>query len=441
MESGAGTDVAIFDFLANKNLGGVTNLSGFQLPKKPRAEPSGGMFSRAVESTSEEGGEAVETDVQSTDDDEPAAQPSLFSQQVSMQQERAPSRARSRASSSHRRRAAPEPARAYVPPQPASEASESDEPTRGGMPDEHDEDDDFESSYPSRDLPESERNKDRDYFREKQELLMELQKMKKTIVLTREYTMHDTLSDIKYEHDKHRDNTVMVDNLNMARKGLCMLFLGIEKGNTHFGPYLGLDGWAKHMLSDMDSFERCMERLYKRYWRHGQVHPILEFFGLIVGSMVLFHFEGQFFGSHGTVKKMMNTAGAFMGAAAPKLTAQAAPSPFSFLFNGGGGSGGSGGASGAVAAQPFARQSHNFAPNNQIPQASQFPPQPRPSAFAASNDVIIPETYIEPSAPSAREPDGRRLMPDRQMKPPQALDDLLADPISNVTISDGSDSN
>jgi hypothetical protein len=257
-----------------------------------------------------------------------------------------------------------------------------------------------------------------------------MQKLKRQgVELTRVYTVLDTLSDIKYEHDQHRDNMSMIDNLAIAKKGMCFLFLGIEQANERFGPILAIDGYAKDMINDTASFDRCMERMYKRYWRHGQLNPIAEFFTLLLGSLFLYHFEAKILGTHGTVKKMMSTvqtiAGGVAGGKNPSVseTKQSPPlNPFTFMFG-----------AKPKTTQPFSRKNHNFAPtsatNPSTTLENLFPVTEIQEAYAtrphASTYVQNDKSTTLPQEPVTQNTHTRRLMPDRQMIPPQSLTGLV----------------
>ena len=71
---------------------------------------------------------------------------------------------------------------------------------------------------------------------------------------------------------------------------------GIEIGNSRFGPFLSIDGWAESVTQDMTKYEHPLERIYKRYWRKTQMSPVMELAWLLVGSMVAWHFKSKFFG-------------------------------------------------------------------------------------------------------------------------------------------------
>ena len=68
---------------------------------------------------------------------------------------------------------------------------------------------------------------------------------------------------------------------------------GAEGLNEYFGPYLKLRGWSKGATSDMSRYNGALEKIYKRYWRHGSVNPFMELGMLIVGSAVIYHWQDK----------------------------------------------------------------------------------------------------------------------------------------------------
>ena len=68
---------------------------------------------------------------------------------------------------------------------------------------------------------------------------------------------------------------------------------GVEGLNEWMGPYLRLRGWARHATQDMSRYDSALEKIYKRYWRHGSVNPFMELGMLIVGSAVIYHWQNK----------------------------------------------------------------------------------------------------------------------------------------------------
>ena len=134
-------------------------------------------------------------------------------------------------------------------------------------------------------------------LREKQGYLFELNKMEKQgVKLTRRYTMEDELEDVQFEFDRLRSNLDTINAVHFMRDGLKMGLQGLEIANNKFGPILELsnpdgESWAEEVSGDMQRYEHCLERLYKKHWRKGSMAPELELLMLLGGSMTMYHFQ------------------------------------------------------------------------------------------------------------------------------------------------------
>ena len=139
------------------------------------------------------------------------------------------------------------------------------------------------------------RGEDESTQQEKRRYLLELEKLKlQGIKLTREYSMNDSLADIRFEHDSHRSNYDVVDSVNFMKDILGASFVVIETLNQKVGPILQLRGWSAYMKQNMSRFDRVLERAYHRFWRHGQPSPVMEFGWLIFGSMLMYHIQNKY---------------------------------------------------------------------------------------------------------------------------------------------------
>jgi hypothetical protein len=160
---------------------------------------------------------------------------------------------------------------------------------------------------------------------EKRKYLLEFEKLKlKGISLTRPYTMSDSLADIKFEYDSHRSNFDVVDTVNFMKDILGAAFTFIEAANQRLGPLLQLKGWSTYMKQNIDRFDRLLERVYHRYWRHGQPSPGWEFGWLVFGSMLIWHVQTAYLGGL-PVGEMLGLMGS--GTAAPNRTSQQQQQP------------------------------------------------------------------------------------------------------------------
>lgn len=132
---------------------------------------------------------------------------------------------------------------------------------------------------------------------EKRKYILQLEKLRlQGARLTKDYTMEDSLADIRYEYDSHQSNYDVVDSVNFMKEILSVSFTVIEAVNQRFGPILQLKGWSDYMKNNMSRFDRVLERAYHRFWRQGQPSPIMEFGWLVFGSMLMWHLQNKYLG-------------------------------------------------------------------------------------------------------------------------------------------------
>jgi len=132
---------------------------------------------------------------------------------------------------------------------------------------------------------------------EKQGYLIELSSLRqKGVQLSREFSLSDSLAELEFEVQKQNNNATTRHSVAFMRDMLRIAINGIEIGNSRFGPFLSIDGWAESVTQDMTKYEHALERLYKRYWRKTQMSPVMELGWLLLGSMVAWHFKSKFLG-------------------------------------------------------------------------------------------------------------------------------------------------
>lgn len=130
---------------------------------------------------------------------------------------------------------------------------------------------------------------------EKRGYLIELQKFKRMgVVLTKDYTMNDSLEDIKFEYDSHNLNFDMIDKREFMKESIKYISWGLEGANRQWGPIMHLNGWSDELTKDMIKFNRPLERIYKQYWRRSTTSPIMELAWIFFGSMFAWHMKSQY---------------------------------------------------------------------------------------------------------------------------------------------------
>ena len=150
-------------------------------------------------------------------------------------------------------------------------------------------------------------NKDPKIRREKQEILFNLLKSYPD-ESQGQWNMSLPLFELKYEFHRREQHEKEQDQLILMKEAMKMILKGIEVLNEKFGPFLQLQGWSNNVTKDMKKFDRCLKALYLRYFRKTQVNPVMELFGLIVGSMILFHLESKFIGKPDTETRQKNSS-------------------------------------------------------------------------------------------------------------------------------------
>lgn len=76
------------------------------------------------------------------------------------------------------------------------------------------------------------------------------------------------------------------------QKQMLMTFVGgLEFVNKHYNDYMEihLDGWSNQVYSQINDYDPVMERLYDRYMKTLEFHPLLELFAMLSYSAVSFH--------------------------------------------------------------------------------------------------------------------------------------------------------
>jgi len=121
---------------------------------------------------------------------------------------------------------------------------------------------------------------------EKQALLEELQSLQKQGSYTpiKNLTLKDTLEEIQFQYDR-------VQNEMSTNQGVQMVISGIKMGSSiletllkKFG-FSSVDGFSQNLCKDPAKFNRPVTKLYKRYWRKGNMSPEAELSMIILGSL------------------------------------------------------------------------------------------------------------------------------------------------------------
>lgn len=162
---------------------------------------------------------------------------------------------------------------------------------------------------PVHSAPQSSRSGDKpDVVLEKQATLMEIEQLRSQgSVITRRFTMDDSLQSMQFEVRKHLMSSNESRTMNMMSDGMKLMFTGLEMANSKLGPVLDLDGWAAEITHDMSRFDPPLRRLYRKYWRRTQLSAEYELLFAIMSSMVMFHFSKKFYGGGASSAQQPNS--------------------------------------------------------------------------------------------------------------------------------------
>lgn len=121
---------------------------------------------------------------------------------------------------------------------------------------------------------------------EKQALLEELQGLKNEGVYNpvKNLTLKDSLEEIQFQYDKVQSEISTSQGVQMVISGIKMGSSILETLLKKFG-FSSVDGFSQNLCKDPSKFNRPVTKLYKRYWRKGNMSPEAELSMIILGSL------------------------------------------------------------------------------------------------------------------------------------------------------------
>ena len=134
---------------------------------------------------------------------------------------------------------------------------------------------------------------------EKQELLYRLDRLKENgFKPSREYTMKNSLEDIKFEYERLKKQRDINKSIKFQRKILMAITSGIEFINGKFDPLdIKLDGWSESIYENLHEYDEVFEELHEKYQSKMKVPPELRLLMMVGGSAVMFHLSNSLFKS------------------------------------------------------------------------------------------------------------------------------------------------
>lgn len=113
---------------------------------------------------------------------------------------------------------------------------------------------------------------------EKEELLFQLFRLEKQgYKLPRAVSMETPVEDLRFEYNRIRYDSDMKAGINFSRQLLMAGVSGAEYLSTRWNPLkLRLNGWSNTVMSSLDDYNPCLERLYSKWSRRYRSPPELE---------------------------------------------------------------------------------------------------------------------------------------------------------------------
>lgn len=149
------------------------------------------------------------------------------------------------------------------------------------------------SNYPTFNYKKKESSKEssnKSFKDEWYEKMMAMQKLygltQKKIVLTRNYTMQDSLEDMETEYNMHKSLADKSNNIKMMTNFMLNTCWGIEMANEAYNPFdFKLEGWSEQLANDTDEYYDVFEEIYEKYMKSGKkIPPEIKLVGLLMFS-------------------------------------------------------------------------------------------------------------------------------------------------------------
>ena len=121
----------------------------------------------------------------------------------------------------------------------------------------------------------------------KQKFILKLQAMKRAGVPVTEFTMNDSIEDIREEFQLLASQKRLEQSITIQRAFLMVIVSGIEYLNTAFDPLnINLSGWSTEVNNEMFKYDTIFEDLHEMYEEKLKVHPLVMLSGAIMLSAV-----------------------------------------------------------------------------------------------------------------------------------------------------------
>ena len=130
-----------------------------------------------------------------------------------------------------------------------------------------------------------------DILREKQELLLQFDRLaKRGIKLSREYTLASNLDEMRFEYNRIKTAREVDNSIIFSRKMLMAAVTCIEFCNNRFDPFdINLDGWSENIHENINEYDDVFEQLYEKYKNKAEVAPEIKLMMMLAGSAFMYH--------------------------------------------------------------------------------------------------------------------------------------------------------
>lgn len=136
-------------------------------------------------------------------------------------------------------------------------------------------------------------------LREKQELLMQFDRLQKRgIKLSREYTLASNIDEMRFEYNRIKTCKEIDNSVMFSRKMLMAFVTCLEFLNNRFDPFeINLDGWSESVHENVGDYDDVFEELYEKYKSKANVAPEIKLMLMLGGSAFMFHLTSNIFKS------------------------------------------------------------------------------------------------------------------------------------------------
>ena len=167
-----------------------------------------------------------------------------------------------------------------------------------------------------------------DILLEKEGLLAELSMMQKQGVVTlyRELTMRDSLEEIQFQYDRALSHHNAMQTVEMAKTGMKVMSTLMEMMFNKMGLKL-LDGFSGHLCKDMNRFNRPFTKMYRKYWRGGNMSPESELAFIVFGSVLVTILHNKGLGMFAGMMPSFDGGSKEAPSATPPLARPVVPTP------------------------------------------------------------------------------------------------------------------